>query len=238
MSDPTNPSDSSSPIESTSSPADLIGQAAPGAPQSKKNVLFVAVIGAIIGSFFLLSALEKPPHNMPPGETHTLRINSSRKLIALGVEKDIDVKFGIPIAQMKEIQQSKEQLKYRKRDVENRVNMYCARCHGRPGADPKVHPCGTFSGHCLPSTHSPKTECIKCHRQDFSKNKKKEKAPIDLPLPDERLFEPHSATPLAKKTSAEIAKDVPKPAPELANQDAGSPSSEKTPEKRLEKQAK
>jgi|GEM_PF-1038262 len=158
-----------------------------------RSLVFLVVIGGIVGAFFFLASVEKPPHNMPPGKTHLLRINSSLKLVGLGVEQGLDEKYGIPVVEVAKKRAAKEQLKYHKRTVENRVNLHCARCHGRPGADPTTHPCGTLIGKCLPQAHSPKTECIKCHRQKAKPDEAR--APVDRPVLDDALFEEGTAKP-------------------------------------------
>lgn len=111
-----------------------------------RTLLFVVVVGGVLGTFFVLGQQGHPPL-MPATEQHKLMINPKGQLVGFVGEPDVDA------ALAKEFDQ---------KAVEKRVNTTCQSCHGSPGDDPRVHACG--QSRCLPKNHPPKSECIKCHR--------------------------------------------------------------------------
>jgi hypothetical protein len=116
------------------------------------TLAFVLVIGGVVATFALLGTADRPPP-MAGGPQHELRFSLKGEL--LGVETDPPVDPAAPAASAGFSTDLKA--------VEKRINTGCQACHGAPGQDLSTHACQR-GGRCLPPTHPPKTECIKCHR--------------------------------------------------------------------------
>ncbi len=181
---------------------------AEGMSATVKTLLFVAVMAVVLGLFFYLSSLDRPPH-MPAGITHTLRINTQSKLIGLGPEK-VDPRTGRPT-------NVDESVQYDEKMVENRVNATCTQCHGVPAQDNADHPCQQRTGKCVPEHHPPKLTCIKCHRQKNPGKAPKAGEPVVnmplFPMPDAE-----------GKAPAENAPGAEAKAPDVEGNEAGKPA--------------
>lgn len=126
--------------------APALPQTTPARAAGLRTAIFVLVVGGVLATFLFLGQQGKPAY-MPSTPPHKLQISNDGALTGFVGEVVLD-----PIAA--------KQLD--KKQVELRVNTTCQGCHGSPGDDPRVHACG--QSRCLPATHPPKSECIKCHR--------------------------------------------------------------------------
>lgn len=172
-----------------------------------KTIIFVVVMAVVLGLFFYLSSLDRPPH-MPAGITHTLRISTQAKLIGLGPEK-VDPRTGRPVA-------IDDTVQYDEKMVEERVNATCTQCHGVPAQDNANHPCQKRTGKCVPKHHPPKLTCIKCHRQKNPGKDPKPGEPVvnmplfPMPTADAAAADDANAAKDAAKDAADAAKDAAK----------------------------
>jgi len=120
-----------------------------------KTAVFVALIATVLGVFFYLSSLDKPP-TMPNNEVHKLRFDAKGRFMGL----DMDIP--------KEVQSAVvEGSKYDKKAVEKTVHARCKSCHGSvPEAGEKLESrvCTQMGAPCMPLHHPPKEACLKCHR--------------------------------------------------------------------------
>jgi len=128
-------------------------QSMSSAQRVRRSVLFVAIVGGVLATFFILGSQAKPPP-MGQGPQHKLRLNLKGELV--GVESDPPVDPATATAAQGFVTH--------KKTVEGRVNTGCQACHGLAGQDLSQHACAQPGGRCLGEHHPPKTECIKCHR--------------------------------------------------------------------------
>lgn len=141
------------------------GEAAkPGRNKGLATIVFVGVVGGVIGLFMYLSSLGGAPP-MKPLPQHKLRFDTAGNLVGLMSDPEAAQGPQPPVPG----------LKHDLKAVERAVNGTCMQCHGafpgftgkdgtQPPFDPKTHACASGAAPCLPLHHPPKTECIKCHR--------------------------------------------------------------------------
>jgi hypothetical protein len=113
-----------------------------------RTVIFLAVLGGILGFFAFLSSTSKPPDLPIATPQHKLRFNLKNELI--GVESDPPVDPAQATAAHGFVVEKKA--------VEKRIHEGCTKCHSAGGEAGPLKP-----------THPVKTECIKCHRMPAGK---------------------------------------------------------------------